>query len=212
MSLKLLALFALTELLLSLTPGPAVLLVISQGIRRGLSSSIMSALGILTGNAIYFVLSAVGLGVLLKASAPLFAVIRWAGVAYLIFSGVRILWSTFRKPKTDADEVEPAREAANLPQAFAYGLLTQLLNPKAIVFFTALLPQFVSTEANLPMQFGVLAVTSIAVEFVVLLLYGYFADKSRSLIATGKYASWSDRIAGTCLIGVGVTLGLAPRG
>jgi RhtB (resistance to homoserine/threonine) family protein len=212
MSLKLLALFALTELVLSLTPGPAVLLVISQGIRRGLSSSIISALGILTGNAVYFVLSAVGLGVLLKASAPLFEVIRWAGVAYLIFTGVRILWSTFRRAKTDADEVEPAREAADRPQAFAYGLLTQLLNPKAIVFFTALLPQFVSTDGNLPVQFGILAVTSIAVEFVVLTLYGYFADKSRSLIAKGKYASWSDRIAGTCLIGVGVSLGLAPRG
>src|SRR5689334_18092311 len=104
MSLKLLALFALTELLLSLTPGPAVLLVISQGMRRGLSSSIMSALGILTGNAVYFALSAVGLGVLLKASAPLFEVIRWAGVAYLIFTGSRILWSTFRRTKTNADE------------------------------------------------------------------------------------------------------------
>ena len=210
MSLKLLALFALTELLLSLTPGPAVLLVVSQGIRRGLSSSLMSALGILSGNAVYFVLSAVGLGVLLKASAPLFEVIRWIGVAYLIITGIRILWSTFRKSKTDT-EVEPVREAAAHRQAFAQGLLTQLLNPKAIIFFTALLPQFVSTQSNLPLQFGILAVTSIAVEFVVLTLYGYFADKSRAIIATGRYASWSDRIAGTCLIGVGVTLGLAPR-
>jgi len=210
MSLRLLVLFALTELLLSLTPGPAVLLVISQGIRRGFSPSISSALGILTGNAIYFVLSAIGLGVLLNASAPLFEVIRWVGAAYLIITGLRILLSTFRQPKTDSDG-NVAKEAVNRPQAFAYGLLTQLLNPKAIVFFTALLPQFVSTEANLPMQFGVLAVTSIAVEFLVLALYGYFADKSRVLIAKGRYASWSDRIAGTCLIGVGFSLVLAPR-
>ena len=210
MSLRLLALFALTELVLSLTPGPAVLLVVSQGIRRGLRASIASALGILTGNAIYFLLSAVGLGALLIASASLFEVIRWIGIAYLIFTGLRILLSTFRRSNT-GDEVSTAQENEDRPQAFVYGLLTQLLNPKAIVFFTALLPQFVSPEGNLPMQFGILAVISLTVEFFVLLLYGFFADRSRRLISKEKYASWSDRIAGTCLVGVGVSLGLAPR-
>lgn len=210
MSLKLLALFALTELLLSLTPGPAVLLVVSQGIRQGLRSSISSALGILTGNAVYFVLSAVGLGALLIASASLFEVIRWLGIAYLIFTGLKILLSTFRRANVDS-EVRIDENVQSPKRAFAQGLLTQLLNPKAIVFFTALLPQFVSPEANLAMQFGVLAITSIVVEFFVLLLYGYFADKSRSLISKGRFASWSDRIAGTCLIGVGVSLGLASR-
>lgn len=72
MSLKLLLVFAVTEFVLSLTPGPAVLLVISQGMKTGFKSSLRGALGILTGNAIYFALSACGLGALLIASAHCF--------------------------------------------------------------------------------------------------------------------------------------------
>jgi homoserine/homoserine lactone efflux protein len=207
MSLRLLLVFALTEFLLSLTPGPAVLLVISQGVRQGLRSSIAGAFGVLTGNAIYFALSAVGLGALLLASVWLFEVIRWIGIAYLVITGVRIIYNAGRR-----QEAEPEiDEGAQRPQAFAAGLLTQLVNPKAIVFFTALLPQFISTGENVAFQFVVLGLTSVAVEFPVLVLYGYFGDRGRVFITKGKYAPWSERIAGSFLIGAGVSLALARR-
>lgn len=207
MSLRLLVVFALTELLLSLTPGPAVLLVISQGVRRGFLLSVASALGVLTGNAIYFALSAVGLGALLIASAWLFEVIRWIGVAYLVFVGVQIIRGAGRQP-----DVQPEIDRrAGKSQAFAAGLLTQLLNPKAVVFFTALLPQFISPGENVAFQFVVLGITSIAVEFPVLMLYGFCADRGRIFIKKGKYSAWSERIAGGFLIGAGVSLALVRR-
>jgi homoserine/homoserine lactone efflux protein len=90
MSLKLLLVFAVTEFLLSLTPGLAVLLVFSQGIESGFSPSLRGAAGILTGNAIYFFLCAFGLGTLLLASATLFEIIRWLGIAYLVLTGIRL--------------------------------------------------------------------------------------------------------------------------
>lgn len=93
MSPRLLLVFALTEFLLCLTPGPAVLLVVSQGVTAGFKPSLRGAAGILTGNAIYFFLSALGLGVLLLASAPLFQIIKWLGIAYLILTGIRMLVS-----------------------------------------------------------------------------------------------------------------------
>ena len=95
-----LLLFAATELLLSATPGPAVLLVVSQGIRRGYRSSTRAAAGILTGNAIYFALSAAGLGALLMASKRVFDVLQIAGAAYLVLIGSRMLLQPAR--------VEPA--------------------------------------------------------------------------------------------------------
>jgi homoserine/homoserine lactone efflux protein len=83
-SLRVLLVFAITESLLCLTPGPAVLLVVSQSVRSGFKSSLRGTAGILTGNALYFALSALGLGALLMSSAGLFQIIKWVGVAYLI--------------------------------------------------------------------------------------------------------------------------------
>lgn len=198
MSFTHLLLFAATELLLSLTPGPAVLLVVSQGMRRGAAVSRRGAAGILTGNAIYFALSAAGLGALLLASKRVFDVLQLAGAAYLVLLGVKMLFW-------------PSREEVNLEiseglgtKAFMQGLLTQLANPKAIVFFTALLPQFVDPTKPVAMQFVILGVISILVELPVLLLYGYAADRGRAIY--GKHAPLVERLAGACLIAAGAKL------
>lgn len=191
-------LFATTELLLSMSPGPAVLLVVSQGIRRGFRSSTRGAAGILTGNAIYFALSAAGLGALLLASKRVFDVLQIAGAAYLVLLGLKML---IRPGRVDEDRaVTNDREAGS----FVQGLLTQLANPKAIVFFTALLPQFVDPTRAVAMQFVVLGVISIAVELPVLLLYGFAADRGRARY--GKHAPLFERLAGACLIAAGAKL------
>jgi homoserine/homoserine lactone efflux protein len=202
MDLKLLLIFAVTELLLSLTPGPAVLLVVAQGMRFGFASSIRGTLGILTGNAIYFALSAAGLGALLIASATLFEIIKWVGAAYLVYVGAKMLISKGETPEV-MDESVPARRGLRL---FSQGLITQLSNPKAVVFFTALLPQFVSPGSHVFEQFMVLGITSISVEFPVLLIYGLIAERGISLIPKGRLSTLPDRVAGAFLIGAGVGL------
>lgn len=193
-----LLLFAATELLLSLTPGPAVLLVISQGIRRGFRSSTRGAAGILTGNAIYFALCAAGLGALLLASKRVFDLLQIAGAAYLALLGLKMLLLPGRVE--DRVEVTEVRGAGS----FVQGLFTQLANPKAIVFFTALLPQFVDPARPVAMQFIVLGVISIVVELPVLLLYGYAADRGRARY--GRHAPLFQRLAGACLIAAGAKL------
>jgi threonine/homoserine/homoserine lactone efflux protein len=82
-----LVLFASTEFLLSLSPGPAVLLVMSQALRSGAKASLLGALGIITGNAVYFAISALGLGAILIASDVLFYLIKWTGATYLVYLG-----------------------------------------------------------------------------------------------------------------------------
>lgn len=201
MSLNLLLIFAMTEFVLSLTPGPAVLLIVSQGIRNGFKSSIRGALGILTGNAIYFALSALGLGALLLASTALFEAIRWVGAGYLIFTGVRMLFA-----KAESEPVGVIRFNAPL-KLFSQGLLTQLSNPKAIVFFTALLPQFVSPGADVWRQFLILGIISITVEFPVLLIYGWVAEQGTGRVLRSTTPVLPERVAGGFLVGAG--LGLA---
>lgn len=203
MTLKILLVFAATEFLLSMTPGPAVLLVVSQGMRFGFTASIRGTLGILTGNAIYFALSAAGLGALLIASAKLFEIIRWLGVAYLVYIGLRMLVS---KPEAKAAEDSPHGARRRSLKLFSQGLITQLSNPKAIVFFTALLPQFISPGEHVFRQFVVLGMTSISVEFPVLLVYGLIADRGVSLIPKGRLSVLPDRVAGAFLIGAGIGL------
>lgn len=202
MSLKLLVVFAITEFLLSLTPGPAVLLVISQSMRNGFKSSQMGTLGVLTGNAIYFVLSAVGLVALLIASATLFQIIKWVGAAYLIFTGLKMLLAKRHREDANQEMITPKRSV----RLFSEGLVTQLSNPKAIVFFSALLPQFISPGGRVVEQFMILGITSIVVEFPVLLIYGWAAERGSRLILKGKLSSLPDRIAGGFLIGAGVSL------
>ncbi|HVG18389.1 MAG TPA: LysE family translocator [Blastocatellia bacterium] len=202
MSLRLLAIFAVTEFFLSLTPGPAVLLVVSQSISNGFKSSVRGAMGILTGNAIYFALSAVGLGALLSASATLFQAIKWVGAAYLIFIGFRMLLA--------GNHGETARQGVAAPKRsvrlFSEGVFTQLANPKAIIFFSSLLPQFVTPGGKVFEQFATLGIISLAVEFPVLLIYGWAASGGSRLVLKGRFSALPGRVAGGFLIGAGVSL------
>ncbi|MFL6245954.1 MAG: LysE family translocator [Thermoanaerobaculia bacterium] len=197
-----LLLFAATELLLSMTPGPAVLLIVSQGMRRGYRSSTRGAAGILTGNAIYFALSAAGLGALLIASKQVFGILQIAGAAYLVLIGLKMIGTPASPP---AEQVASRRLPAE--NSFVQGLITQLSNPKAIVFFTALLPQFIDPARPIAIQFLILGVISIVVELPVLLLYGYAADRGRARY--GKHALLFERVAGACLIAAGAKLAAA---
>lgn len=207
MSTRLLFIFAVTEFLLCLTPGPAVLLVVSQGVRSGFKSSQRGMIGILAGNAIYFVLSALGLGALLMSSAVLFQIIKWVGAAYLVFIGLKMLF-TKRKIANSGDLALTAKPSMRL---FSEGLMTQLSNPKAIVFFSALLPQFLSPDGGVIEQFAILGIASLAIEFCVLLTYGWAAERGSRLIFKGRFSVLTDRIAGGFLIGAGLGLAATRR-
>jgi homoserine/homoserine lactone efflux protein len=202
MTFKLWLVFAATEFLLSMTPGPGVLLIISQGMKFGGRASIKGTLGIQTANTLYFILSAAGLGALLLASAQLFQIIKWIGVGYLIFLGIKMLLSKGEL----SERLEQASSRKISRKLFSQGLITQLANPKAIVFFTALLPQFIAPGENVLLQFFILSMTAIVVEFPVLAIYGWVAERGRRLIPKGRFAALPDRIAGMFLIGTGIGL------
>jgi homoserine/homoserine lactone efflux protein len=197
------SLFFLTETALCLTPGPAVLFVLSQGLGGGAAASIRANLGILTGNALYFLLSATGLGAVLLASYDLFFCIKWVGAAYLVWLGIRALRGT--------GTVLAAESSPASGRVFARAFAVQAANPKAIVFFTALLPQFIDPAGNVPFQIAILALTSIAVEFSVLAMYGTFASRLSRVARQPRVLALFERSAGLLLIGAGLRMATLRR-
>jgi threonine/homoserine/homoserine lactone efflux protein len=196
-------LFVVTEAVLSITPGPAVLFVLSQAIRRGPSKSVFASLGILSANAMYFVLSATSLGAIILASYDLFFLIKWIGAAYLVYLGLQCFFSKGsmltlpeEKSATDSDW-----------RIWTDAFLLQGANPKALLFFTAILPQFIDTNYSIVLQVLILGVSSIVVEFFILLTYGQLAGRTLSAVKNPRFEKLSNRIAGSLLIGAG--LGLA---
>ena len=204
-SLEVWALFVVTESILCLTPGPAVLLVVAQALGRGAAASVWATLGILTGNALYFALSATGLGALLLASYELFALVRWLGAAYLIWLGVR----TF--VRRSATRSTAPTVAAGRRRTFVNGFVLQAANPKALLFFVALLPQFIEPGGHVAGQVLVLAVTSVAIELVILLAYGAAAGRLHALTASPRFVRLADGLAGTMLVTAGVGLAAVRR-
>jgi homoserine/homoserine lactone efflux protein len=200
-------LFACMEFVLCLTPGPAVLFTISSGLRAGPRRSIFSILGILAANAVYFALSATGVGALLVASSTLFNAVKWTGAAYLIIIGARALFGKTNVVET-SDAALPAISGWRL---FRDGFILQASNPKAIVFFTALVPQFIDPHGAIVMQVIILCVTSNVIEFFVLLGYGSAAGRASALARQPRYATWTNRTAGGLLICAGAGLAALRR-
>jgi threonine/homoserine/homoserine lactone efflux protein len=202
MSLQTWLWFCATETVLSFAPGPAVLLVVSLSLTRGATAGIAGTLGILAANAVYFMLSATSLGALLLASYRLFLVIKWAGAAYLVWMGLRMALS--RVATSGAPSVEPSGQSRR--RAFSLAFLTQGANPKALIFFTAILPQFIDPRARVPFQIGVLGVSSIALEFVVLTIYVVTCRTARAWIGETRLASPLQRAGGVLLVAAGARL------
>jgi homoserine/homoserine lactone efflux protein len=205
MSFETWALFTLTEAVLCVTPGPAVLFVLAQGLGGGVRAVLAAAAGILAGNTFYFVLSATSLGAVLMASYEVFSAIKWAGAAYLVWLGVR----AFRSPAV----LGGVRAAADdrVGRLVGRGLLVQVANPKALVFFTALLPQFIDPHGSVVSQVVVLGVTSQVVELLVLSAYGMLAARAAHLAARPAFVGATNRVAGTLLIGAGLRIAALPR-
>lgn len=195
-------LFVITEAVLSITPGPAVLYVLSQGIRRGPSQSVWASCGILSANAMYFALSATSLGAILIASYNLFFLVKWAGAAYLVYLGVQCFLA-----KASVLILPDERPAGTGWRIWRDGFLLQGANPKALLFFTAILPQFIDPNYAVALQILILGVSSIVVEFFILLTYGQLAGRTLAAARNPRFEKISNRVAGSLLIAAG--LGLA---
>ena len=208
MSIETWLLFATTETILCLSPGPAVLLVLSVSLTRGWSPGLQASAGILVANTLYFLLSATSLGAILLASWEAFFLIKWAGAAYLIWLGLTMVVTRGTGNVDTAIYPTPMRTGRRI---WLHGMITQGANPKALVFFTAFLPQFVNPAEPLAPQIAILAVTSILIEFGVLASYAALASRVSHFAQRPRFASVFHRVGGAMLIGAGAGLAALKR-
>jgi homoserine/homoserine lactone efflux protein len=189
-------------------PGPAVLFVVSQSISRGTRAGFAASLGILTANAAYFALSGTGLGAVLVASWQAFTVIKWLGAGYLVWLGGQMLLRNHVSP-IRPDIVEASTHTRQ--RAFSLAVLTQGANPKALIFFTAILPQFISPNAPVLPQILIMGVSSMVIEFLVLAIYIGTCHTARTWVGQSRVVGILHRLGGGCLIGAGVRLALVKQ-
>jgi homoserine/homoserine lactone efflux protein len=213
-----LLLYLAATLLMCLSPGPNVLLMISLGLRDGRRAVLPAVGGIVAASLLFLTVSALGVAAALAASATLFAVVRYAGAAYLVYVGVQLVLAglRLRSAGSAATTVRPApADDASAPShrgRFGWqGFVTHLSNPKAVVFWTALLPQFIDPSRAFAPQVVALGGIGIAMDAAVLAGYGFAAAATRHYAPTARFTRGIDVAAGAFFVLTGVLLALAHR-
>jgi homoserine/homoserine lactone efflux protein len=201
------AVYLIAIIALCVTPGPAVLLIISQALARGARSANWSILGIESGNVFYYSVSATGLGAVLLTSYKLFFAIKYIGAAYLVWLGIL----TYLNKATPLSIPSASGMKGSWLQSYLNGLVLQMANPKALLFYVALLPQFVNPARPVIPQMVILGCTGIVVEFIVLSTYSHCATHLVRLAGAQRFANLSRRVAGSILLIAGVGMATIRR-
>jgi threonine/homoserine/homoserine lactone efflux protein len=203
-----LAVFVVAAVVLLLTPGPAVLYIVTRSVEQGRLAGLVSALGVHAGTLVHVAAAALGVSALLVSSAVAFDVVKYLGALYLIYLGVRKLLG----------RDEPARGRAPAPRSlrrlFGQGVIVNVLNPKTALFFLAFLPQFVDVSK------GAVAVQILALGLIFVAL-GVVSDGLYA-VAAGTAGAWLKRdgrllraeryVSGGVFVGLGLTAALAGSG
>lgn len=196
----LLMLFVLTDLLACLTPGPAVLAVTSHALGGSIRGTIGAIAGINLGNLVWFIMAGAGLAALVSAAPTLFMLLRWFGIAYLVYLGIM----TWRGGH--ALSFEGRQRGAGFLRGLVSAMAVQLSNPKALLFFTVFLPPFIDTRAPMLPQIAALASISVMLETSTLAGYSALAYRVGRLALSSSAAQWIGRGSGALLLAAAANL------
>lgn len=205
MTLSVLALYLTVSFFYIISPGPAVFLAINNGIRGGVLPLTLSSLGNVIGLFTLSLISILGLGAIVLASATLFLLVKIVGAAYLIYLGFKQFkesqgWAINKQSNINFEHNK------SLWNYFSESYLLAATNPKPILFFVAIFPQFLNTEAAIIPQFLILTLSFMLISFCTLFAYGYIGKQARHLLTRQNTMQWFHRITGGLFIGMGIGL------
>jgi threonine/homoserine/homoserine lactone efflux protein len=198
--------FLLAGISLNLLPGPDTMYIVGRSIVQGRYAGFVSVLGISTGGLVHTTAAALGLSAILVASSFVFAVVKWAGAAYLVYLGVQMIVGRNSELYADTGEMK----AAGLWTIYRQGLLTNLLNPKVAMFFMAFLPQFVAGDrASSPLPFLLLGSVFIFTGTVWCLFVAFIAAAaSKAFRTNARSIQFARRVTGMVFVGLGIRLAI----
>lgn len=200
--------FLLTSLVIVATPGTGALYTIAAGLARGTRASVVAAFACTLGTVPHLVAAITGLAALLHASGVAFAVVKYAGVAYLLY----MAWSTWRDRGVLAVDEDGTAGSGSFWSVIGTGVAINLLNPKLTIFFFAFLPQFVPSGGNVMQTMLLLSAVFMAMTFVVFAMYGVCAAAARDyVLGRPKVLDWMRRCFAATFAALGARLAFEAR-
>jgi threonine/homoserine/homoserine lactone efflux protein len=193
--------FMLASLLLIAIPGPDQALITRNAVIHGRRAGMRTILGGATGLSVHAVGAAVGVSAVLAASATAFTAVKLAGMAYLLYLGVKLLRSRGAAPDAKARAGHP----------FLQGFASNVLNPKVALFFLTFLPQFVNKDAAVLPQTLTLAAIHVVVGLICLSAYARLVHRARELLTAPRVRAWLERTTGAVLIAFGLRVAVERR-
>ncbi|MGG4555224.1 LysE family translocator [Paenibacillus humicus] len=196
-------LFLFTTLLIALTPGADTVLVTKNTLSQGRRAGLKTVAGVCTGIIIHELLAILGLSAIIASSVLLFNIVKYVGVAFLIFMGLSILLS---KKYYNTNNITNSENQKFETPSFFQGLLSNVLNPKAIIFFIFFIPQFIKPSENISLQMFLLGVTPVLITLIWLAIYVNLIGYIRKWFNKPTFQSIFQRITGFVLITLALKL------
>lgn len=201
MNFELWSLFFASYLFITLVPGPDVLFVVQNAVKHGYWQAVQSILGNLFCQAIIVVLIAFGAGTLLEQSPTAFWILKILGGLYLIFLGVTGLLK--KKDRKDVSQNPSVVSGTHKPANFRTGFLVSASNPKTVIFLSAFLPQFISSEGSVPAQFITMYLSICMIVLSVHLLYSFLARNISDAVQKTGLGDWFSNLCNSAFIALG---------
>ena len=197
-------LFIIAVLALMSTPGPSQLLMLSNSATYGLKNSVATIVGDLSANLLQMIIATAGIGLLIASfDNNILIYIKWIGVTYLVWNALKLILSK----KQNAKNYKKSNNKKIYRKLFLQGFLTSASNPKAILFFAALFPQFISANGDIWIQFLILSITYISIDGIFLLFYGFAASKIAMMIKSNS-SLIINKVGGSLMLVAAFLLGL----
>ena len=196
--------FVAASLVLTMTPGPSIILGMVHAMKYGPRKTVITVLGDISANFLQMMLVAIGLGAVIASSESAFLIIKWFGIATLVYMGIKMILS--KQYQIQAVDEEQAIAKHKL---FLSGFMVAAGNPKAIVFFTAFFPQFIDPSQPLFAQMAILCPTMASLDFTLVMIYAL--STKRFLGFMNSHPSFLNRVGGAALIGASLFLLFSQR-
>ncbi len=189
----------------SIIPGPSMLLALTHGVRYGYKKSISTALGNTLASIIQAIIAISGLSIIFTTSGILFEIIKYIGAIYLIYIGIML----FKTPTQNMLNIDNINENnTSVFSLFSQAFFIAIGNPKAIIFFTALFPQFISANNTPLLQYILMTITLGLIAFVCMMIYSIAGDKANVFLRTSTLGKYLNKITGGIFISAGCGVAL----
>lgn len=196
-----LIIFIITTFVVVLSPGPAAIAATAEAASRGFSKSMWLIFGIAVANSVFFVLSATGIAALILTSGLMFSIIKWTGVAYLLYLGLRMIFGRFNPISVSNEKIEK-----NPHKAFGRGFALEIVNPKALLYFSALLPQFIDVANPIIPQLVIFCLITFVLDFICYSGYAYLGAQSKVFKNSPIITQIINKATGGLLVFIGLRM------